>query len=60
MGLTPEEIVAKRPHIPLAGAYAALAYYHANRHEIEQEIAAEDALYVQSERDHLERRQNGS
>jgi uncharacterized protein (DUF433 family) len=55
MGLTPEEVVADRPHIPLAGVYAALAYYHANREEIEQEIAEEDALYYRLEQEHARR-----
>jgi uncharacterized protein (DUF433 family) len=55
MGLTPDKIVAERPHIPLAGVYAALAYYHANREEIERDIAEEDALYSQLEAEHAAR-----
>lgn len=34
-GLTPEEIADQYPHLSLAQVYAALAYYHANREEIE-------------------------
>src|SRR4249920_2487383 len=42
-GLTPEEITTEMPHLSLAHVYAALTYYHANRDEIETDIAAEDA-----------------
>ncbi len=44
LGLTPEEIVAEIPHLTLAQVYAALAYYHANREEIDRDLAEEDAL----------------
>lgn len=37
------------PHLPPAGIYAALAYYHANQDQIEFEIAADE-----SEGDRLE------
>jgi uncharacterized protein (DUF433 family) len=43
LGYTPEEIAAKYGHISVAQVHAALAYYHANRTEIEDDIAAEDA-----------------
>jgi uncharacterized protein (DUF433 family) len=43
MGLAPEEIAAKMEHLALAQIHAALAYYHANRDEIDSDIAAEDA-----------------
>jgi uncharacterized protein (DUF433 family) len=43
LGLSPEEIVREIPHLTLAQVYAALAYYHANRDEIEADIAAENA-----------------
>jgi uncharacterized protein (DUF433 family) len=42
-GLTPEAITTEMPHLSLAQVYAALTYYHANRDEIEADIAAEDA-----------------
>jgi len=48
-GLTPEEITTEVPHLSLAQVYAALAYYHANREEIEADIAAEDAEAKQLE-----------
>lgn len=44
-GLTPEEIMRKIPSLTLAHVHAALAYYHANRGEIERDLAAEAALY---------------
>lgn len=47
LGLTPEEIVGEIPHLTLAQVYAALAYYHANRDEIEQDIAEEEAIAEQ-------------
>src|SRR6266699_4821191 len=43
LGLTPEEIAAKIEHLTLAQIHAALAYYHANRDEIDSDIAAEEA-----------------
>jgi len=43
-GLTPEEIITELPHLSLAQVYAALAYYHANREEIEADINAEAAI----------------
>ena len=49
MGESAEEIAESFPHLSLAGVHAALAYYHANREEIDAEIAAE-----QAEEDRLE------
>jgi uncharacterized protein (DUF433 family) len=43
LGLSPEEIVRELPHLTLAQVHAALAYYHANRDEIEADLAAENA-----------------
>lgn len=43
MGRSPEQIVASFGHISLAQVYAALAYYHLNRDEIEADLAQEDA-----------------
>jgi uncharacterized protein (DUF433 family) len=45
LGLTPEETLNRigHPVLTLAQIYAALAYYHANRDEIEADIAAEEA-----------------
>ncbi len=44
-GLTAEDISQTYPHLPIGGIYAALAYYHANRSEIDAMLAADDALY---------------
>jgi len=43
LGLSPEEIAEEFGHLTLAQVHAALAYYHANRAEIESAIAADDA-----------------
>jgi uncharacterized protein (DUF433 family) len=44
-GLIPEEIAADRPPLSLAQIYAALAFYHANKQEIDADIAAEERAY---------------
>jgi uncharacterized protein (DUF433 family) len=41
LGLTPEDIADEIEHLSLAQVYAALAYYHANRDEIETAIASD-------------------
>jgi uncharacterized protein (DUF433 family) len=41
LGLTPEEITAEIAHLSLAQVYAALAYYHANRDEIEAGLVSD-------------------
>ena len=40
-GLVPEEILRKFGHLSLAQIYAALAYYRANREEIDTDLQAE-------------------
>ena len=45
MGLSPEEIADQYGHLTWAQVYAALTYYHANRDEMEAEMAAEEAEY---------------
>jgi uncharacterized protein (DUF433 family) len=56
-GMTAEGIGEQYPHLALAQVYAALAYYHANRVEVDAELAAEaeeadrlEALYAESNR----------
>ncbi len=44
LGLTPEEIAARIEHLTLAQIHAALAYYHANRDEIDSDIESEEAV----------------
>lgn len=52
LGLDPEEIASKLPHLNLAQIYAALAYYHANRVEMDTDIANEEAEEERIEREH--------
>ena len=54
LGLTPEEIVEEFGHLTLAQVHAALAYYHANREEIESAIAADKAEADRLARRHYE------
>lgn len=44
-GQNAEEVARTYPHLLLGQVYAALAYYHANRDEVEAELAADDAEY---------------
>ena len=37
-GWTPEQVQSELPHLTLAQVYAALAYYHANRDELDEQI----------------------
>jgi uncharacterized protein (DUF433 family) len=58
MGMTPEEIALEYPHLTLAQVHAALAYYHANRGEIETDIAQEEVAAAHWEQ-HLAKDPNG-
>jgi hypothetical protein len=49
--MSPEEIALEYPHLTLAQVHAALAYYHANREEIETDIAQEEAAAAHWERE---------
>lgn len=40
LGLAPEELVQRFPHLTLAQVHDALAYYYDNRQEVEADIAA--------------------
>ena len=44
-GQTAEDIARTYPHLSLGQIYTVLAYYHANREEIESDLAALDAEY---------------
>jgi uncharacterized protein (DUF433 family) len=44
-GQTAEDITQTYSHLSLSQIYTALAYYHANRSEIDAELAADDARY---------------
>lgn len=50
-GYSPEEIADQYAHLSLAQVYTALAYYHANREEVEADLVAE-----KQEADRLERK----
>ena len=52
LGLSPEEISTQVPHLTLAQVFAALAYYHANREEIEVDIATEETEADELEQEH--------
>ena len=52
LGLSPEEITRKIGHVSLAQVYAGLTHYHANRDEIEADIAVEEAEVDRLEREH--------
>ncbi len=52
LGHTPEEIGPGIGHLTHAQVYAALAYYHANRDEIEADIAQEEAEANRLEAEH--------
>ena len=49
-GYSPEEIADQYSHLSLAQVYTALAYYHANKEEVEADLIAE-----KQEADRLER-----
>ena len=49
LGQSPEEIASEIPHLTLAQVHAALAYYHANREEIERDLAEEEQAAVRLE-----------
>jgi uncharacterized protein (DUF433 family) len=44
-GANAEEIARQKSYLSLAQVYAALAYYHANKDEIEADLATEEAEY---------------
>jgi uncharacterized protein (DUF433 family) len=46
-GMSPDEIISGNPQITLADVHAALAYYHAHRDEIQQQMR-EDEEFVDS------------
>jgi uncharacterized protein (DUF433 family) len=52
LGLSAEEIADRIGHLSIAQVYAALTYYHANRDEIDADLAAEDARTETLERQH--------
>ena len=51
-GYSPEEIADQYPHLTLSQVYTALAYYHANKEEIEGSLATEEQNSNQLEQAH--------
>ena len=60
LGMSAEEITAEYPHLSLAQVYGALAYYHANRAEMDAHMAAEEAESDRLEQAHLRLQQRGA
>jgi len=52
MGMIPEEIVDNFGHLSLAQVHAALAYYYANKAEIDADLEAEEREAEALERQH--------
>ena len=57
LGHSPEEIVRKYEHLTIAGVHAALAYYFANKQEVDSEIAADETNAAVVEREFLNHQQ---
>ena len=55
LGHSPEEIVRKYEHLTIAGVHAALAYYYANKQEVDTEIAADETDAESIEKEFLGR-----
>ena len=60
LGLSPEEIADQYGHLSLAQVHAALTYYHANREEIEADLAAEEAEAERLEKEHYQKTRRDS
>ena len=59
LGMSAEEIAAEYPHVSLAQVYGALAYYHANRVDMDAHMAAEEAESDRIEQEHLRLQTSG-
>jgi uncharacterized protein (DUF433 family) len=57
LGHSIEDIVRKYEHLTPAGVHAALAYYFANKQQIDAEIAADEANAEKIEKEFLDRQQ---
>lgn len=60
LGHITEDIVRKYEHLTAAGVHAALAYYFANRQQIDSEITANEAEAEKIEKEFLGRQQVAS
>jgi hypothetical protein len=56
-GNNAEEIARRLNHLNITQIYAALTYYHANREEIERDIAAEQTAYQELAKQHYQKKQ---
>jgi len=52
MGLSADEIVSRYPNLTLADVYAALAFYHDHREQVDAEMAAGQELVEEMRRLH--------
>ena len=57
LGHSTEDIVRKYEHLTPAGVHAALAYYFANKHQIDSEIVADEDKAEKIEKEFLDRQQ---
>ena len=57
LGHSPEEIVRKYEHLTIAGVHAALAYYYANKLEVDTELASDEADAESVEKEFLGQQQ---
>ena len=56
-GNNAEEIARRLNHLTITQIYAALTYYHANRLEIDQDIADEQTAYEELAKQHYQQTQ---
>jgi uncharacterized protein (DUF433 family) len=54
LGLNAEDIAARIGHLTVGQVYAALAYYHANRDEVDADLKAEEAFTQELEWQHAQ------
>ena len=54
LGLSPEEIADEFGNLNMEQVYAALAYYHANREDIEADLKNEEMVAEEIEQKHFE------
>jgi len=52
LGWTPEEMIGHYPQLTLADIHAALAYYWANKEEVDQSIVDSEAIVAESVKMH--------
>lgn len=57
LGYSPEEIIRKYEHLTIAGVHAALAYYFANKAEVDSENADDEAEAERIEKEFLKQQQ---